>query len=399
MVFLVAIRTFVFFLAFIASKTICGKLPKANIWLLCERPLEARDNAYHLFKYIRQNHPNQNVYYVIDKDAPDAKKVLPYGNVINYGSWKHYLYFASCSIVASSHTFGITPLGKQLRRVTRFIMLNILKHQKFCYLKHGIIKDTPENLLKRYTPDFKLFVCATRREYEFVSQYLDHPKEAFKLLGLARFDALMDTEPLDQILFMPTFRYWLTDRNGFLSMQQRQEKFLLDDYYKCLQSLINNAELDSALEKQGLKFVFYPHFNAQEFLHLFSTKSKNIIIASKGKYDVQQLMKDSKMMITDFSSVAFDFAYMSRPMAYYQFDVNKFREKHYATGYFDYEADGFGPVIKSEKDLVDYICLTMDRCCMIEDVYKARIDGFFTFRDAQNCKRNYEAIKELQVNG
>ena len=31
-------------------------LLKKNIWLIREKGVEARDNAYHLFKYLRENH-------------------------------------------------------------------------------------------------------------------------------------------------------------------------------------------------------------------------------------------------------------------------------------------------------------------------------------------------------
>ena len=35
-----------------------NKLKSRNIWLISEKYPEARDNGYHLFKYIRNNHPD-----------------------------------------------------------------------------------------------------------------------------------------------------------------------------------------------------------------------------------------------------------------------------------------------------------------------------------------------------
>lgn len=47
---------------------------------------------------------------------------------------------------------------------------------------------------------------------------------------------------------------------------------------------------------------------------------------------------EGSMMITDYSSVAFEFAYLRKPIVYYQFDKKAFFEKHtYRKGYFDYE--------------------------------------------------------------
>ena len=46
------------------------------------------------------------------------------------------------------------------------------------------------------------------------------------------------------------------------------------------------------------------------------------------------------------SSVAFDFAYLGKPVIYAQFDKEEFYEKHdYKAGYFNYERDGFGEVV------------------------------------------------------
>ena len=39
-----------------------------DIWLISERGTEAKDNGYWMFKYIRENHPEINVYYLIDKN-------------------------------------------------------------------------------------------------------------------------------------------------------------------------------------------------------------------------------------------------------------------------------------------------------------------------------------------
>ena len=37
-----------------------------DAWLICERGTEARDNGYWMFKYIREKHPEQKIYYIID---------------------------------------------------------------------------------------------------------------------------------------------------------------------------------------------------------------------------------------------------------------------------------------------------------------------------------------------
>ena len=55
------------------------------------------------------------------------------------------------------------------------------------------------------------------------------------------------------------------------------------------------------------------------------------------------------VMITDFSTVAFDFAYLKKPLIYYQFDNNYHFDVE--SGYFDYDEMGFGPVAKTSEEL------------------------------------------------
>lgn len=103
-------------------------------------------------------------------------------------------------------------------------------------------------------------------------------------------------------------------------------------------------------------------------------------------------------LVTDYSSIAMDFAYMGKPLCYYQFDYKKFREKHYAEGYFSYEADGFGPVCYTEEELVKSLFACVGKDFYEEEKYKKRRKEFFTLRDTDNCKRNFQAVRELVKN-
>ena len=68
------------------------KIFKKNLWIISEMEHTARDNGYWFFKYMRENHPERNVYYPIQFDSPDYKKVAKLGNVIRHGSFKHHIY-------------------------------------------------------------------------------------------------------------------------------------------------------------------------------------------------------------------------------------------------------------------------------------------------------------------
>ena len=60
----------------------------------------------------------------------------------------------------------------------------------------------------------------------------------------------------------------------------------------------------------------------------------------------QELFKKGALLITDYSSVAFDFAYLKKPVLYYQ-STNDYHF-NLDESYFDYETMGFGEVCRSE---------------------------------------------------
>ena len=117
-----------------------------------------------------------------------------------------------------------------------------------------------------------------------------------------------------------------------------------------------------------------------------------VSIADFDHYDVQTLLKESKMLITDYSSILFDFSYMRKPELLYQFDENEFYGKHYQRSYFDHRRDGFGTVCENENELVTNILNVCENKFSLSNQFKENIDKFFTIYDDSNCERIYQAI-------
>lgn len=65
------------------------RLPKSNIWLLMDKDYEADDNAEHLYRYIMQNHPEQEIVFALRKESSDWERLEKEGfNLIEFGSFK-----------------------------------------------------------------------------------------------------------------------------------------------------------------------------------------------------------------------------------------------------------------------------------------------------------------------
>lgn len=137
----------------------------------------------------------------------------------------------------------------------------------------------------------------------------------------------------------------------------------------------------------------------QQYNDSFKKISNRLVVIDNLHGDVADVLKNSSCLITDYSSVANDFAYMNKPLAYYQADFKKFYKYHLPTGYWDYKEDGFGPVCYTSKEVV----LWLDKCISAgfkpEPIYESRATDFFEFNDQKNCERNFTAIKNLLDRG
>ncbi len=72
-----------------------------------------------------------------------------------------------------------------------------------------------------------------------------------------------------------------------------------------------------------------------------------------------EILTDSSLLVTDYSSVFFDFAYMDKPVLYFWFDDENFFAQ-YEKGYFNCRKDGFGPVVKTKDGVISFIIKKLD---------------------------------------
>ena len=373
-----------FFAYFCAFFVKLFKPSARRIWLISERGDDARDNGYFFYRYMVEKHPEISVYYVIRSSSVDAEKIQP-EHRIQLNSFRHFLYFALCRVRLSSHAWGGDIPGSDY-----YHKLGFYKHtkKKVIFLQHGITKDFQPNLCYPHIrPD--LFICGAEPEYAYIVSAFHHPEGVIQYTGFARYDTLYCHNTKKQILVMPTFRKYLQGLSD--------ANFVKEEYYLQWQGLLSSPIIADLLEKNDLELIFYPHYEMQKHVNLFHSSSDRIKIADFDHYDVQTLLKESNLLITDFSSVFFDFSYMRKPVIFYQFDRQRYIKGHYdfTKGYFDYDTMAPGKVVFDEDHLINEISDIIHCGFGVENIYKERRDHFFTKSDRQNCDRIFEAICRL----
>jgi len=365
------------------------KVRNPKYYLFNDRLLYGDDNAEELFSYINKNHPNfaKKCYFVLDKESSSIDRIKKVGKVLKYGSFSHKIKFINCKMVLSSHS---SYLGNTFNPFTieEMDVYKDIINKKFVFLQHGVIMNDVREYLNRELTTADLFTVSTKKEYEYLtSQDFMYEEEMIIGTGLPRFDKLKN-DIKNVILISPTWRNL-----------DEKVKFEDSEYYKKYRSLLENKRLNELLKKNNYKIKFLLHPVFAEYKYLFKNLSnKYIEILESSKIRYFELFNECAIFITDYSSIHFDVATLKKPIIYYQFDKKYFFNKHYKSGYFDYEKDGFGKVIENEDEIIDDIKYYLNNDCKIDEEYKKKIEETFLYTDNNNSKRVYEEIIKLDNN-
>lgn len=354
---------------------------KKDVWLVGERTYKAQDTGYSFFKFMRENYPDKEVYYVIEGDSPEKKNVEKYGNVLEYKSIEHIKKsIIAKKVISSHHPDYLYPLRTETFKKK-------IKAVKI-FLQHGVMGT--KNMVSNYGKkahgfDTDVFLVSSDFERRMIIKDFGYSPTDVYVTGLSRFDSLFanDIEVKNQILIIPTWRDWLVS----------DQEFLESEYYERYKSLINNAQLHELAKQYGFEIVFCLHPNMQKYSEYF--EGENVTIIYQGEVDVQFLIKSSKLMITDFSSVGFDFSFLHKPIIYYQFDRDRFIGER--PSHLDLDNDLPGDIVFEEQDIIDLLkeYCKLDFKVKVEHVNRS--NKFIKYRDRNNSQRIFEVINNHKV--
>ena len=277
---------------------------------------------------------------------------------------------------------------------------------KFTFLQHGVIKD---DLSRWLNPKLiSSFVATTKPEFDSLvgngSPYLVTTKEV-RLTGLPRHDRLArlahaaDESPAKRsIVVMPTWRQYLVGGpvQG-ASAREAVSGFLGSDFHREWTAFLRSDQLREMAGQHDLDVVFMPHPNLKPYLSMLELPD-HIRIASYQSDDVQEVLSNAAVVVTDYSSLAFDAAFIRRPVVYFQFDkATVFGGAHTTRpGYFAYERDGFGPVAYTLEGALEGLSESLDPDSGRTAVYRERMDRTFTLPQRGACARVVRMIERSE---
>lgn len=135
---------------------------------------------------------------------------------------------------------------------------------------------------------------------------------------------------LRKVLYLPTFREY--------------------DYNLNLAEILPLRELNELAIRHDALILIKPHY----YVELPSTgqvhkKFDRIVLLTENK-DIYPLLRDACVLITDYSSVAYDFLYTNRPIIYYVYDIDEYFKYRFPFIRFDLLTPG--PKVRSREGLL-----------------------------------------------
>ena len=165
----------------------------------------------------------------------------------------------------------------------------------------------------------------------------------------------------------------------------RDNEFHKDGIYKFA------TEMDFDLMKDELKddylLIVKYHYSVKD--NIDWDKYSPFVIECNESWDIQELYLISDILITDYSSVMFDYAILKRPMLFFTYDL-EFYKNNLRDFYFDMVEEVPGPLVENTEDLVNEI-KSLDS----EEYFKEYGEKYNKFNSKYNEFDNGTASEEI----
>lgn len=360
-----------------------------HIWITFDKLYKAGDNGEYMYDYISSHDDSIEMYYLIKNDSPDYQRMLDKGNrILVWGEDETLLMALHAEVILDTHANAFSYIGYEPSMKP---YVGDLFNAKVACIQHGLTVQKIAQYQNRLFDNTWMYLCASPNEIENLKKsiYGFVDTNILKLTGLARFDGLHSNDK-HQILITPTWRRNVANSNVAHFKKGHNDFFKNSAYFKIYNSLINDVKLIDTARKCGYRLIYLLHPAASSQIEDFEHNDYVELIPAADDMNYEKILTESSLMVTDYSGVQFDFAYMRKPILYYHPSE---LPPHYdeSTAYV-YERDAFGPLIDNHEELVNQLCEYMKNSCKMKHEYVERADRFFAYNDFSNCERIYDTI-------
>lgn len=363
------------------------------------------DNSKYLFLYVKKNHSEIRAIWLTHNQVV-IRELRDNGyEVYNKYSLKGFWY----SMVA-----GCVIICQSLEDVNKFVIPKAIKVQlwhgvplkKLCYdnklkLHYGKLYRILKKLRNLILPfmakiiNYNLCIALSEEGKINISSAFRLDKHRISIAGHPRNDALFNTSWL-----LPNRCYYLYNIKNkidfkyvftYLPTWRKNNKIDLFSKYN-----FNIYVLNKILKSLNAIFIAKAHYITHKLnLNVNKKFLQRVFIPSDDEMpDIYPLLKETDILITDYSSVYVDYLLLNRPIIFAPFDINEYLSEDREL-YYDYNEITPGP---KAKDWSEVFKIMQD--VIKEDSWKRQRESVCKrlnkFTDNKNSERVFNVIqKEL----
>ncbi|MDF2539548.1 MAG: hypothetical protein K0S76_2569 [Herbinix sp.] len=370
------------------------KRPVKVNWVFCESFFGKNysDSPKYVYEYLSANHPGKFKFiWVIDKKHTK----IPFRHTkVNRFSIRYAYYLAR----SKYYVFN----GRQPEWIRK------RKGNVFLQTWHGtplkrLVFDMED--ISSATPRYKQQVYKQSRAWDYLIAPNQYSSDIFRRCFMYDKVMLETGYPRNDILHdrnKEEISRAIKDKLGI----PRDKKTILyaptwrdDEYYtKGRYKFSLKLDMQLLIEKLGSEYVILlrTHYFIADSLDVTGLED---FAYNLSKYDdISELYLISDILITDYSSVFFDYANLKRPMLFFTYDLEKYRDILRGF-YIDIEEELPGPLLFTTEEIVSAIENIDQLSEKYQEKYKAFYDKFCSWEDGQASRKVAEAVFDLKGNG
>ncbi|MDA7656758.1 CDP-glycerol glycerophosphotransferase family protein [bacterium] len=319
-------------------------------------------------------------------------------SIVNYINW--YKIIASAKIIFTTHA-SVKPSKKhihfQLWHGNATKKMGVMEHgnqEKFKPYKSWLNVDFIMSYSETYTTFLNACMVTDPKKYIITGA----PRNDLLLIsdGVKNLKAIFGDQISNKkiIWFAPTFRDYFGRSQGNKSFQNL---FGFKDF--------DLDKFDSFLETQNCKIILKPHPQEEALLieYFEHYQIKNVLLLKSSELeklniDFYEVLNSGDMLITDYSSLFYDFLLLKKPVLFTPVDIEKYEEDR---GFLmeDFLNYAPGPVIDEQTKLMYEISKNL---VVEKDAFKDKRDWMLKFHhrftDSNSSSRIYDFIEKLKIN-
>ncbi len=235
------------------------------------------------------------------------------------------------------------------------------------------------------------------RRWDYLLIQNDYSREIFKK-AFAFNKTILNGYPANDILYTENNKESIDKIKDKLNIPKNKKIILYaptwrdDNFYKKGHYRMNiELDLDKMQKELGNEYIILLRMHYLITNNINIEKYKGFVYDYSQGYDIQELYLVSDILITDYSSVMFDYSNLNRPIIFFTYDIEQYRDALRGF-YFDFEEEAPGPLVVDTEGVIECLKSIDDINKQYENKKERFYNKFCHIDDGNKAKEILDAI-------